>query len=131
MPSTVQVNIRIIQCDDEVREDIRITNRAELDACMRDYTLKGGGGTDFRPAFAHVRSLLENGAFQDLKGMIYFTDGKGTYPKRKPPWDTAFVFLEEDYRDVNVPPWAMRLVLPARELEKKREDELRTDYTFI
>ena len=128
---TGKVNIRIIQCDDEVREDIRITNRAELDACMRDYTLKGGGGTDFRPAFAHVRSLLEHGAFQDLKGMIYFTDGKGTYPKRKPPWDTAFVFLEEDYRDVNVPPWAMRLVLPARELEEKGEDGLRTDYTFI
>lgn len=44
--------------------------------------------------------------------MIYFTDGYGTYPSQKPKYDTAFVFLDEDYVEVPaVPPWAIRLVL--------------------
>jgi len=128
---TGRVHIRILQCDDQVREDIQITDREELDACMKSFTLKGGGGTDFRPAFAHVRSLLEKKAFHDLKGMIYFTDGKGIYPGQKPPWETAFVFLAEDYRDVNVPAWAIKLILPARELEEKKDTDIRTDYMFV
>ena len=124
-----RVHIRIIQCDDAVREDVAITCREELDSYMRNFTLHGGGGTDFRPAFAHVRGLLEQGVFSGLKGMIYFTDGKGRYPKQKPPWDTAFVFLEEDYRDVNVPPWAIKLILPMEQLEEPKR--LRDDFTFV
>ena len=112
-----QVHLRIMQCDEAVVEDVKITGREELDAYMAGFTLKGGGGTDFRPAFSHVRSLLEAGEFAQLKGMIYFTDGKGTYPKRKPPWESAFVFLEEDYADVNVPPWAIKLILPMEEFD--------------
>ena len=49
-----------------------------------------------------------------LKGLIYFTDGYGIYPNKMPPYRTAFVFLEEDYRDVDVPPWAVRLVIRSR-----------------
>ena len=53
------------------------------------------------------------------KGLIYFTDGYGIYPERMPAYRTAFVFLEEDYRDAEVPPWAIRLIL--------REEDLRTE----
>lgn len=35
---------------------------------------------------------------------------------KKPPYDTAFVFMKEDYRDVDVPPWAMKLILEKEEL---------------
>jgi predicted metal-dependent peptidase len=122
-----QVHIRIIQCDDAVREDVKITSPGELGAYMQDFTLKGGGGTDFRPAFAHVRQLLDEKALAQLKGMIYFTDGKGTYPKVKPPWDTAFVFLEEDYQDVNVPPWAIKLILPMEEILGKDRSGFNTE----
>lgn len=35
----------------------------------------------------------------------------GTYPARRPAYDTAFLFLGEKFDDANVPPWAMKVVL--------------------
>ena len=49
--------------------------------------------------------------FSNLKGLLYFTDGKGIYPAKKPPYETAFVFMKEDYEDTRVPSWAMKLIL--------------------
>ena len=43
--------------------------------------------------------------------MIYFTDGYGTFPENKPPFTTAFVFVEDGYEIPKVPPWAIKLVL--------------------
>ena len=78
---------------------------------MSHLTLYGEGGTDFRPAFAYVDELLNKGEFEDLRGLIYFTDGYGIYPNRMPPYKTAFVFMQEDYYDVDVPAWAVKLIL--------------------
>lgn len=103
-------HIRVIQCDDEVRMDERITGRDELEALMERFTLVGGGGTDFRPAFAYVDELVRSGELRDLKGLLYFTDGKGIYPARRPEYDTAFLFMGE-FDETAVPPWAMRLRL--------------------
>lgn len=112
-----RVNVHIIQCDEKVHSDVKITSEKELKKYMDQFELYGEGGTDFRPAFAYVDELLGMGEFDDLKGLIYFTDGYGIYPSRMPPYKTAFVFLEEDYRDVDVPAWAIRLVLREDELE--------------
>ena len=112
-----RVNVHIIQCDEKVHSDVKITSEKELKKYMDQFELYGEGGTDFRPAFAYVDELLGRGEFDDLKGFIYFTDGYGIYPSRMPPYKTAFVFLEEDYRDADVPAWAIRLVLREDELE--------------
>ena len=106
-----KVNIHIIQCDEKVHQDVKITSSEELENYMGHFQLYGEGGTDFRPAFEYVEKLRKNGEFTDLKGMIYFTDGYGIYPERMPAWRTAFVFVEEDYRDIDVPSWAIRLIL--------------------
>ena len=79
----------------------------------------GEGGTDFRPAFEYVDSLIEKGEYVNLKGLIYFTDGYGIYPNKMPSYRTAFVFLEEDYRDADVPPWAVRLVISGDSLKRE------------
>lgn len=126
-----KVNIRILQCDEQIRDDRKITSRQELDDYMAHFTLQGGGGTDFRPAFAYVDQLLERREFVRLKGMIYFTDGYGIYPARKPPYDVAFVFMEEDYTDAQVPPWAIRLVIDREDLESEQTGGLHSDYRFI
>ena len=112
-----RVNVHIIQCDEKVHSDVKITSEKELKKYMDQFELYGEGGTDFRPAFAYVDELLGMGEFDDLKGLIYFTDGYGIYPSRMPPYKTAFVFLEEDYRDADVPAWAIRLVLREDDLE--------------
>lgn len=112
-----KVNIHIIQCDEKVHTDVKVTSREELDEYMEHFQLYGEGGTDFRPAFVHVEELLRAGEFEDLKGLVYFTDGYGTYPEKMPAYRVAFVFLEEDYRDAEVPPWAIKLILRDEDLQ--------------
>lgn len=112
-----KVNVHIIQCDEQVQSDVKITNEKELKAYMESLTLYGEGGTDFRPAFAYVDELVRQGEFEDLRGLIYFTDGYGIFPGKMPEYKTAFVFWEEDYRNVDVPAWAIKLVLEEEGLE--------------
>ena len=112
-----KVNVHIIQCDEQVQSDVKITNEKELKAYMESLTLYGEGGTDFHPAFAYVDELVRQGEFEDLRGLIYFTDGYGIFPGKMPAYKTAFVFLEEDYRDTDVPAWAIKLVLEEEGLE--------------
>lgn len=116
-----KVNVHIIQCDEKVREDAVIRNAGELEKYMEHFTVKGMGGTDFRPVFAYVEALTAQGAFRRLKGLLYFTDGRGTFPAKRPAYETAFIFLGEDYRDADVPPWAIRLVLEPEDLQEERQ----------
>ena len=129
-----KVHIHILQCDEQIRSDRLITSREEMEEYLQHFELQGGGGTDFRPAFTYVQALREQGQLRDLRGMLYFTDGYGTYPVKCPPWETAFVFMEEDYTDQGVPPWAIRLVLPREELEEEEKENAfleRDDYQFL
>lgn len=115
---TRKVNIRILQCDDQVRSDTVLHDLEDLRRYMEDFQLSGGSATDFRPVFDYVARLRREGAFTSLRGLIYFTDGMGIYPQRRPPWETAFVLLEEPPMSVRVPPWAIRLVLDLPGLER-------------
>ena len=119
---TRKVNIRILQCDDQVRADTVIHDLEELKTYMDNFQLAGGSATDFRPVFAYVAQLQAQGEFTNLRGLVYFTDGMGIYPKKRPPYDTAFVLLEEPPLSVQMPPWAIRLVLTEPALEKARQE---------
>ena len=110
--------IHIIQCDNQVRTDEEINSSDELAKFLNRFTIVGGGGTDFRPAFAYVNERLEQGALKNLSGLLYFTDGKGIYPKKRPEYKTAFLFLE-DYDETLVPPWAMRLRVDGEDFIKQ------------
>ena len=118
-----KINVHIIQCDDKIQSDIVIHSREELKQYMDDFEVKGQGGTDFRPVFAYVNELLKKKAFHRLKGLIYFTDGYGTFPAKRPLYETAFVFMKEDYQDINVPVWAMKLIIEPEDLNRKVEDQ--------
>ncbi len=111
--------LRVIQCDEEVRADDAVESVEQLSALMQNFTVVGGGGTDFRPAFTYIDRLVERGELKNLKGVVYFTDGKGIYPKKPTPYETAFVFYDEGYEDKNVPPWAMKLVVGEKEITAK------------
>lgn len=106
-----RVNIHIIQCDAKIQHDVKVTSDEEFESYMQNVELKGFGGTDFRPVFEYVDGLIRRHEFQNLKGLIYFTDGKGTFPERAPDYETAFIFIEEGFSIPEVPPWAIRLVL--------------------
>lgn len=111
-----RVEVRILQCDTEVRDDARITNLKELDAYLHRLKLHGFGGTDFRPVFRYVDELRQRGELRHLKGLLYFTDGIGQFPEQKPDYDAAFLFVEDGDNRYDVPVWAMKLILEREDL---------------
>ena len=112
-----RVNVHIVQCDARVQDDTKVTSTDELELYLKDMQHKGFGGTDFRPVFDYVNLLIEKGELTDLRGLVYFTDGEGTYPRRPPAYDAVFVFLDDGYSDPKVPPWALKVILDENELE--------------
>ena len=44
------------------------------------------------------------------------------FPEKKPDYHTAFVFLDGEYNNLNVPAWAIRLVLQKDEIDGMPED---------
>lgn len=102
-----RVNIHIVQCDAKVQHDTKITNIDEMEYFMQHMKLYGFGGTDFRPVFTYVDELIAKKEFENLCGLIYFTDGYGTYPTKPTPYKTAFAFLEDYNNRDNIPAWAM------------------------
>jgi len=112
-----KINVHIIQCDVDIQEHIKITSQEEFDNYIKTMSIKGLGGTDFRPVFDAVDQLILNKEFTNLKGLIYFTDGLGTFPDKKPQYDSAFVFVNDDAMFTpNIPPWAIKLILQRHEL---------------
>ncbi|ASS38106.1 vWA domain-containing protein [Mogibacterium pumilum] len=102
-------NIHVIQCDAEIQDDTVLKNRKDVDVFLQNLEIKGLGGTDFRPVFHYINELIRRKELRNLRGLLYFTDGKGTYPKKKPLYDTAFIFVDDDVFDEDVPAWAMKV----------------------
>ena len=111
-----KINLHIIQCDADIQEDVKITCQEDFDEYLKTMKIRGLGGTDFRPVFEYVDKLRKEKEFTNLKGLIYFTDGYGAFPARKPDYDTAFVFVDDEYNNPDVPPWAIKLVLQKNEI---------------
>lgn len=118
-----RVNVHIIQCDNQVQSDTKITKDEDFETFMQYGKLTGFGATDFRPVFDHIEKLQLQGEFENLKGLIYFTDGYGIYPQKMPDYDVIFAFLDEDENRAPVPPWSMKVVLEEDALEEEAERE--------
>ena len=111
-----ETHLRIVLCDAEVQGDYSICSEDDIDPVMEQISLRGFGGTDFRPAFRYIDGLIDSGELDDLGGVLYFTDGYGIFPEWQPQYDTAFVFIDDpasgfDFDSADLPPWAMRIVL--------------------
>ena len=107
----VRMKLHIIQCDDRIREDALITCDEEFDRYINSMQILGLGETDFRPVFEYVDDLLREHKLTNLAGLLYFTDGQGTFPVKKPAYDVAFLIHTDEVYPPEVPSWAMRLIL--------------------
>ena len=72
---------------------------------VKDFTLMGGGGTDFRPAFEHVEEEMYN----DVKLLMYLTDGYGAAPEKSPPYPVLWVLCEGGVKPAE---WGHELQIP-------------------
>ena len=114
-----KINLHIIQCDAEVHSDKMVTSQKEFDDYLANLQIEGGGGTDFRPVFRHIDHLQKSGELTHLKGIVYFSDGYGTFPNTPPSYDTAFIFLNE--APPHIPPWVIELTLQEEQLGTSKE----------
>lgn len=115
-----KVNIHIIQCDDRIREDAHITSVEEFQQYLDTMEIKGLGNTDFRPVFQHIEELRHKGELLNLKGLLYFTDGRGVFPAAKPPYETAFVLHQDAWDTPEVPRWAIKLIVTEDDILDQR-----------
>ena len=115
-----RMNLHIIQCDDEVREDVRLTSREDFDRYLSTMEIKGLGRTDFRPLFAYVDELIHKKELTNMQGLLYFTDGEGTFPSQKPAYPAAFILNCGDRAEPEVPVWAMHIALREEDILDRR-----------
>ncbi len=114
-----KINVHIVQCDASVQHIEKVTSMEEFERYIQNIQLFGFGGTDFRPVFHYVDELIEKKQFDNLRGLIYFTDGYGSFPEKKPAYETAFVFMQENYELPEIPVWAIRLVLQREDIDER------------
>ncbi len=111
--------LHILECDAKVQRELLITSADEIKACADGISLKGGGGTDFRPVFSYVQEMQKAGHLRDLKGLLYFTDGLGLYPSSPPPCDTAFILTGDDLPgEKDIPGWILKVYPPGPKSQK-------------
>lgn len=73
--------IEIIVCDDKVHSHKTFYSGDSLDV-----ELRGGGGTDYRPAFDFIEQNLD-----DTKLVLYFTDLEGRFPQNRPNYEVKWI----------------------------------------
>ena len=111
---SAKVNLHIIQCDAEIQSDVRISTPGDMARYIHNVEIRGLGGTDFRPVFERVDDLVASGAFTDLSGLIYFTDGYGEFPEQAPRYRTVLASIENGETPAEIPEWAEQIMISGK-----------------
>ncbi len=106
-----KMEVWIIQCDCVIEDVVKITCRREWEHYLQNLRVIGRAGTDFRPVFKYIEKQQAQGEMTKLKGMLYFTDGDGAYPREEPPYQCAFAFLHKTPAMGLVPSWGKVLIV--------------------
>lgn len=79
-----QYELTVICCDSEIQS---VTTFSSDDAFYAsEIQFKGGGGTNFIPVFEYANTYL-----LDTQLLVFFTDGMGQYPVKKPQYPILWV----------------------------------------
>jgi predicted metal-dependent peptidase len=74
--------VHVLYCDAEIN-GVEVFTPDQYPVTLE---LKGGGGTDFRPAFEYVQENIH-----DAQCLIYLTDMYGTFPAEEPDFPTMWI----------------------------------------
>lgn len=110
--------IHIIQCDSDIKEVKILKNADEIEEYIKNISLKGFGGTDFRPVFQYVNEIYASSQKNEVNGLIYFTDGDGIYPKQMPEYTSVFVINDACFDKSKMPLWATPLFIDNDDLTR-------------
>ncbi len=82
------VAIELLIADAKVHEHYTFRGGDKL-----DFTLRGGGGTDYRPVFDFVDTHIPNSTM-----LLYFTDGEGIFPRIPPAYEVLWALSQSRAR---------------------------------
>ena len=112
-----KMRLHLIQCDSMIQEHRIFTSAEEWEAAIPGFQVLGQGNTDFCPVFEYLDRMIQKREIHHLRGLLYFSDGDGIFPKQQPAYETAFVFLKEPDEKLKIPDWVIRLNLNLAESE--------------
>ena len=106
-----RMRVHILQCDSMIQDYRLIESEEDWKDYQKHLKITGFGNTDFRPVFDWIEQKKQEGVVRDIKGLLYFTDGDGIYPRSAPPYETAFVYLNDRLNKGKAPEWVRTLNL--------------------
>lgn len=106
-----KMRLHLLQCDSILQEHRIFTSVEEWEEALPHIKILGHGNTDFRPVFSYLDRLIAGKEIRHLRGLLYFSDGDGIFPEKKPAYETAFIFLNRETEKHKLPDWAIRLNL--------------------
>lgn len=108
-----RVEMTLIQCDAEIQNVQTLTKEESADSLVNNFTVYGCGGTDFRPVFNYIEQQRQGPEGKHFRGLLYLSDGCGTFPDQAPDYPVAFLFPKEDddwCRDwLDIPDWVTQV----------------------
>ncbi len=90
MKSFGKFDLNVIQCDAKVQK-VEHYSEANLPPTDKKWDVEGLGGTDFRPVFEYIQKKMR--VQPDL--LLFFTDGGGTAPERRPAYPVMWVLTHD------------------------------------
>lgn len=86
--------LHIACCDADLYDVYELTEKTKQK--FFDIKLKGGGGTSFKPVFSYIKKKMGD----NIDCLVYFTDGYGDFPNKKPSYQVYWVI---NNKDITVP----------------------------
>jgi len=117
------MELTLIQCDAEIQNVQAISRDDCVEEILSGYEAFGWGGTDFRPVFDYADRLQQDG--EAVRGLLYLSDGFGSFPEERPNYPVAFLFPreeEEDFWTPDIPDWVTQVrITEENQLKIKQE----------
>ena len=95
---TFPSRLTVLQCDATIQSEENY-DQQDPTPIPETITVKGRGGTDFRPVFDWVSSQSDT----SYPILIYATDGYGTFPKESAKFPTIWILTPESASDNQIP----------------------------
>lgn len=123
--------ILVLECDARIQQEMFIRDLQDIRQ-MESSALYGGGGTDFTPVFECIRQKQESGEIERVAGLIYLSDGMGSFPEEPPDYETIFLLPddggmsgfqgESEEEGAYLPGWVTRMVLTEKDIEDAEQE---------
>ena len=92
-------HITLMQCDSAIHREVHLESEQQVEELFDNFTAKGFGGTDFRPVFDRIEELRNDGTLARVRGLLYLTDGYGTFPDTPADYPTVFLIPHKESHD--------------------------------